>query len=393
MVAPFILPAIAGIVGGGISAIGAGKAANKQLEAADKSIAAQMEMFLRNQKNIQPYLGEGKAATKDLVNKSGNVRNEWTKGYDWNPIATGADQLYRIGSNPIGFSDINTGADQIQRIGTSALPFASINANGNSLINTSQAPIDFLPINMTQEQLEATPGYQFTKNQGLKAVQNSAAARGLGSSGMAQRGAAEYVTGLADSTWQNVYAQLATERQARYTAAATDLERIMAGYERGYGLSAAERAAQFSAGQTNRETAMNALTGAYGLRAAERGAQYQVDVANREAQLRAIQDAYNLRNTERTTNFNAYQTDLANRYNRLYQMSALGSGAATGAGAIGATTAGQIGQTMVGAGNAQAAAIMGGANALAGAASDLGGYSYGNSLLRNSYNVDLGHPA
>lgn len=61
------------------------------------------------------------------------------------------------------------------------------------------------PIVMDQETLEKTPGYQFNLTQGLKSVQNSAAARGLGSSGAAFKGAASYATGLADSTYQNQF--------------------------------------------------------------------------------------------------------------------------------------------------------------------------------------------
>lgn len=49
----------------------------------------------------------------------------------------------------------------------------------------------------TMAQLEATPGYQFTLNQGLMSTQNGYAARGLGSSGTAEMGAANYATGLA----------------------------------------------------------------------------------------------------------------------------------------------------------------------------------------------------
>lgn len=49
------------------------------------------------------------------------------------------------------------------------------------------------------------PGYDFTRTQGLKAVQNSAAARGLGSSGAALKGAATFATGLANSTYGDVY--------------------------------------------------------------------------------------------------------------------------------------------------------------------------------------------
>lgn len=50
-------------------------------------------------------------------------------------------------------------------------------------------------------QLQSLPGYQFTRTQGLKAVANSAAARGLGVSGAALKGAATYATGLADNTY------------------------------------------------------------------------------------------------------------------------------------------------------------------------------------------------
>lgn len=59
--------------------------------------------------------------------------------------------------------------------------------------------------NPTQASLEATPGYQFTRSQGLSAVQNAAAAKGLGISGSALKGAADYATGLADSTLQTQF--------------------------------------------------------------------------------------------------------------------------------------------------------------------------------------------
>lgn len=61
------------------------------------------------------------------------------------------------------------------------------------------------PINMDEATLRNTPGYQFNLNQGLKSVQNGAAARGLGISGAAMKGAAGYATGLADSTYQNQF--------------------------------------------------------------------------------------------------------------------------------------------------------------------------------------------
>lgn len=69
-----------------------------------------------------------------------------------------------------------------------------------------------LPGQMTQQQLEATPGYQFTLAQGLKSVQSANAAKGLGVSGAALKGAAQYATGLADSTYANRF----NEAQQRF---------------------------------------------------------------------------------------------------------------------------------------------------------------------------------
>lgn len=78
---------------------------------------------------------------------------------------------------------------------------------GGSAGKTLQDQLPFLtsPISMDQATLEKTPGYQFAKTQGLKAVQNSAAARGLGVSGAALKGAATFATGLADNTYQNQF--------------------------------------------------------------------------------------------------------------------------------------------------------------------------------------------
>jgi len=78
---------------------------------------------------------------------------------------------------------------------------------GAADLTTLQGQLPFLtsPIKMDEATLEQTPGYQFTKTQGLKAVQNSAAARGLGVSGAALKGAATFATGLADQTYQTQF--------------------------------------------------------------------------------------------------------------------------------------------------------------------------------------------
>lgn len=55
-----------------------------------------------------------------------------------------------------------------------------------------------------QSALAATPGYQFALQQGTQATQNSYAAQGLGVSGAAMKGAANYAEGLAGTTYQSV---------------------------------------------------------------------------------------------------------------------------------------------------------------------------------------------
>lgn len=72
------------------------------------------------------------------------------------------------------------------------------------------------PIVMDEATLRNTPGYQFNLQQGLQSVQNSAAARGLGISGAAMKGAAGYATGLADSTYQNQFNNANTNQTNAY---------------------------------------------------------------------------------------------------------------------------------------------------------------------------------
>ena len=72
------------------------------------------------------------------------------------------------------------------------------------------------PITMDQATLEKTPGYQFNLYQGEKAVANSAAARGLGESGAALKGAATFATGLADNTYQQQFQNAVTNQTNAY---------------------------------------------------------------------------------------------------------------------------------------------------------------------------------
>lgn len=89
---------------------------------------------------------------------------------------------------------------------------------GTSATNQLNAKLPELtsPIKMDEQTLRATPGYQFNLTQGLKSTQNSAAARGLGVSGAALKGAATFATGLADNTYQNQFNNANTNQNNAY---------------------------------------------------------------------------------------------------------------------------------------------------------------------------------
>lgn len=71
-----------------------------------------------------------------------------------------------------------------------------------------------------QKTLEGLPGYQFTRDQGLKATQSGYAARGLADSGGALKGAANYTTGLANSQYGTYVNQLQASANLGESAAA-----------------------------------------------------------------------------------------------------------------------------------------------------------------------------
>lgn len=150
-----ISAATAAIVGGGLAAAGgvasaviggnaAKSAANTQAQAADSAAQLQQQQYDQTRSDLEPY--------RDL-------------GTQYIP------QLQTALANPLLNSTFSYGS--------------------------FTAP--------TAAEAAATPGYQFTLDNGLKATQNSASARGLGSSGAALKGASTYATGLADSTYNDTY--------------------------------------------------------------------------------------------------------------------------------------------------------------------------------------------
>lgn len=132
---------------------------------------------------------------------------------------------------------------------------------------TANGPDVLQSFNPTQDWLENTPGYKFQLAQGLKATQNSAAARGLGLSGAALKGAAQYTQGLASSNWQQQFEDYLSQQQQRYNQQVANQTNT---YNRLMGV-----------GQLGENAA--AQTGAYGTQTAANIGQAQIGAGNAQA--------------------------------------------------------------------------------------------------------------
>jgi hypothetical protein len=122
------------------------------------------------------------------------------------------------------------------------------------------------PFNMTEAGLEATPGYQFTKTQGLKAVNNALGARGLMNSGAVMKGAAGFATGLADSTYMDQFNIDQTQKTNAFNKlmAGSQLGESAAAQTGAFGTQAATQVGQNTIGAGN-ASAAGIMAGANGI--------------------------------------------------------------------------------------------------------------------------------
>ncbi len=158
----------AALVGGVMQANAASSAAGQESDAAQAAMGIQQGAFNTVQNAMSPYLQEGKTAL-------GSAQNLLTNNGYLN-----------------GTTAFNPGA--------AGIPYASstgaFNFNGSDLANT--------------------PGYKFILQQGQNAVNNAQAASGLGVSGAQQKAMAGYTTGLADSTYNQQFANQLQAYQQSY---------------------------------------------------------------------------------------------------------------------------------------------------------------------------------
>jgi len=137
------------LTGANQQAQAAQSAAQTQANAANYAANLQNQQFQTNQQNLAPYMSLGAAAIPQLISSLG-----------YTPQTNSSGQL--TGLNGQGFQ--------------------------------------FNPSNLAQ-----TPGYQFTLNQGLQQLQNANSSTGQNLSGAQQKGMSNYITGLANQTYNQQY--------------------------------------------------------------------------------------------------------------------------------------------------------------------------------------------
>lgn len=83
---------------------------------------------------------------------------------------------------------------------------------GKTALAEYQKLAPYQPFGM--EQFQADPGYQFRMSEGIKALERSAAARGLLSSGTTLKGITQYGQNVASSEYENAFSRYLTQREA-----------------------------------------------------------------------------------------------------------------------------------------------------------------------------------
>ena len=283
------------LVAGGLSAGSSLIAGQTQANAANNAAGNTMAMFQQTQRNLAPYMQAGLGGIQGVQELLGIGP---AAGSAANPNQTGAGPspgmlaAQAAGTHSHGLGSANLvwgihdpfgkGASPIQDIagalqagkpvtdaqwasagfgpGGSSLgqqPGSAVGGPGNPVLgpvlggpNTSPGTGAGTSI---MDRLAQTPGYQFALQQGLQATQSGFAAQGLGQSGPALKGAAQYAEGLASTTYQQQLSNFFNLMSSGQSAAAGlgGLGLQSAGQAGGFSTSGAAASAGGLVGATN----------------------------------------------------------------------------------------------------------------------------------------------
>lgn len=196
-----ILSVAAPIVGGLIGGDAAEDAANTQAASADRATQLQKQMFDKQVELQAPFREAGLAANNRLLELLG-----FTDGIT---AGSAAERMY-LQQNPdvaaaVAKGDFTDGMDHYRRFGKREGRQLSLSPEFGSLMKK-----------FSVEDFEADPGYAFRMQEGLNAVESSAAARGGLLSGAAQKALQKYGQGLASQEYGNAYNRFTADQTNQY---------------------------------------------------------------------------------------------------------------------------------------------------------------------------------
>lgn len=211
------LPVATKVLGAGASAKGASKAAGISGEAASQAIDYTQSANLQNRYDLTPYRNAGTTALgrlNSLVTAqpvSDSAFNSATQNYSQAPRYSGKQYVWvnkntgevtqnspYVGMTP---QDQAYWTQQVQTGGNDAVPWSAIDVTGRSLDDVknqfssqygSQSDLGSLNKKFSFSDFQQDPGYQFRLDEGQKALDRSAAARGGMFSGAAYKAGERY---------------------------------------------------------------------------------------------------------------------------------------------------------------------------------------------------------
>lgn len=146
------------------------------------------------------------------------------------------------------------------------------------------------------------PGYQFALDQGLGAVERSAAARGMGTSGNTMVDLTKYATGFADQTYNTYMGNLSNGMQQGFAAA--QAKSAIDQTQAGNAINQGNVLGNMAMSHAGNLAGVNSSIAGYGQNTALTKANMLMDVANKNAI--ATQEAYNAKDKANANRFSAW---------------------------------------------------------------------------------------
>lgn len=194
-----VASAVATVGSAVIGSSAAKSAAKTQANAANQATSVQQEMYGQTRSDLAPFRSFGQAASGKLSDLLGLGVSSNAKA----PVIGAPDYAAYVNSNPDLLAAWKNSPEQQAWFGGDISAFGENHyANGGKTegralpaytADTAKNPI--------QTALESTPGYQFTRDQGIASVNRVLGTQGQ--TGAQAKGIARFVTGLADSTYNS----------------------------------------------------------------------------------------------------------------------------------------------------------------------------------------------